>query len=68
MNNKNLTQHEELNDILFSAEIKNTGDHFSGTRFSDDLKKCVYLGLAGAFAQKITVSNVFTNHINLYHS
>ena len=43
MNNKNLTQHEELNDILFSAEIKNTGDHFSGTEFSDDLKKCVYL-------------------------
>ena len=43
MNNKNLTQHDELSDILFPAEIKNTAEHFSDTAFSEDLSKCVYL-------------------------
>ncbi|GEM_PF-1400773 len=43
MNNENLVQHEELSDILFPVEIKNTADHFSETGFSDDLSKCVYL-------------------------
>jgi len=43
MNNKNLTNHSELSDLLFPAEIKNTLDHFPETTFSDDLNKCVYL-------------------------
>jgi len=43
MNNKNLTNHSELSDLLFPVEIKKATEHFPDTMFSDDLSKCVYL-------------------------
>ena len=43
MKNENLVSHDQLNDILFSAEIKETKDFFNGKDFANNLSHCVYL-------------------------
>ncbi|MFK7979289.1 MAG: DUF932 domain-containing protein [Saprospiraceae bacterium] len=43
MKNENLVSHDELNDILFSAEVKETSDFFGGKEFASNLSHCVYL-------------------------
>lgn len=43
MNNQNLTQHDDLESILFPVEIRDTSDHFTSDNFANDLQKCVYL-------------------------
>ena len=43
MKNENLVSHDQLNDILFSAEIKETSDFFEGKEFANNLSHCVYL-------------------------
>ena len=43
MKNENLVSHDQLNDILFSAEIKETKDFFGGKEFANNLSHCVYL-------------------------
>jgi len=43
MKNENLVSHDQLNDILFSAEIKETNEFFGGKEFANNLSHCVYL-------------------------
>ena len=43
MKNENLVSHDQLNDILFSAEVKETREFFDNTNFASNLSHCVYL-------------------------
>ena len=43
MNNEHLAQHEQLQDIFFPVEMKNSEDHFLLSNFASNLQKCIYL-------------------------
>ena len=43
MKNENLVRYETLDDILFSAEVKETREYFDNTDFASNLSHCVFL-------------------------